>query len=408
MDTPKRDKEKGLTIGLVAIIIVIVILALIGFFLLEPRTETIQGQAEATQIRISGKLPGRIAEYWVEEGQHVHQGDTLVRISSPDAEAKLMQASAMESVYKATNEKVDKGARSEIIQAAYDMWQQAIAGLEIAKKSFDRMEALYLKGVVSAQKRDEAEAQYKAMVATESAARSQYEMARNGAQIEDKEAAAAMVRAAQGSVDQVKSVLADSYLTAPIDGEISEIFPHVSELVGTGAPIMNILELDDMWITFNVREELLQDFTMGKEIQAVIPALGNKEVTLKIYFIKDMGTYAVWRATKATGGYDARTFQINARPTAKIENLRPGMSVLVKKSHDYKNSRHGEIRNRSKNIVEGNRQGVAPTGVAPHLPILYRYRAIAELRILPLADGQRSARRIAHRSSRPRPLGDLP
>ena len=143
-----------------------------------------------------------------------------------------------------------------------------------------------------------------------------------------------MVRAAQGSVDQVKSVLADSYLTAPIDGEISEIFPHVSELVGTGAPIMNILELDDMWITFNVREELLQDFTMGKEIQAVIPALGNKEVTLKIYFIKDMGTYAVWRATKATGGYDARTFQIKARPTAKVENLRPGMSVLVKKSHD--------------------------------------------------------------------------
>ena len=176
----------------------------------------------------------------VEEGQHVHQGDTLVRISSPDAEAKLMQASAMESVYKATNEKVDKGARSEIIQAAYDMWQQAIAGLEIAKKSFDRMEALYLKGVVSAQKRDEAEAQYKAMVATESAARSQYEMARNGAQIEDKEAAAAMVRAAQGSVDQVKSVLADSYLTAPIDGEISEIFPHVSELVGTGAPISEL------------------------------------------------------------------------------------------------------------------------------------------------------------------------
>ena len=97
---------------------------------------------------------------------------------------------------------------------------------------------------------------------------------------------------------------------------------------------MNILELDDMWITFNVREELLQDFTMGKEIQAVIPALGNKEVTLKIYFIKDMGTYAVWRATKATGGYDARTFQIKARPTTKIENLRPGMSVLVKKSHD--------------------------------------------------------------------------
>ena len=331
MDTPKRDKEKGLTIGLVAVIIVIVILALIGFFLLEPKSETIQGQAEATQIRISGKLPGRIAEYWVEEGQRVHRGDTLVRISSPDAEAKLMQATAMENVYKATNEKVDKGARSEVIQSAYDMWQQALAGLEIAQKSFNRMEALYLKGVVSAQKRDEAEAQYKAMVATESAARSQYEMVRKGAQSEDKEAAAAMVAAAQGGVEQVKSVPADSYLTAPIDGEISEIFPHVSELVGTGAPIMNVLQLDDMWVTFNVREELLQYFTMDKEITAQIPALGNKTVTLKIYFIKDMGTYAVWRATKATGSYDARTFQIKARPTQPVENLRPGMSVLVKK-----------------------------------------------------------------------------
>ncbi len=331
MDTPKRDKEKGLTIGLIAVIIIIVILALIGFFLLEPKSETIQGQAEATQIRISGKLPGRIAEYWVEEGQRVHRGDTLVRISSPDAEAKLMQATAMENVYKATNEKVDKGARSEVIQSAYDMWQQALAGLEIAQKSFNRMEALYLKGVVSAQKRDEAEAQYKAMVATESAARSQYEMVRKGAQSEDKEAAAAMVAAAQGGVEQVKSVLADSYLTAPIDGEISEIFPHVSELVGTGAPIMNVLQLDDMWVTFNVREELLQYFTMDKEITAQIPALGNKTVTLKIYFIKDMGTYAVWRATKATGSYDARTFQIKARPTQSVENLRPGMSVLVKK-----------------------------------------------------------------------------
>lgn len=329
MDNSK--KENGLTIGLVAIILVIVLLALIGFFLLEPAAETVQGQAEATQIRISGKLPGRIAEYWVEEGQRVHRGDTLVRISSPDAEAKLQQASAMESVYKATNEKVDNGARKEVIQSAYDMWQKALAGLEIAQKSFDRMNALYEKGVISAQKRDEVEAQYKAMVATESAAHAQYDLAVSGAQSEDKKAAAAMVLAAQGGVNQVKSVLADSYLTAPVDGEVSEIFPNVSELVGTGAPIMNVLQLDDMWVTFNVREELLKDFTMGKEINVTIPALGNEKAVLKIYFIKDMGSYAVWRATKATGSYDARTFQIKARPTAAIKDLRPGMSVLIQK-----------------------------------------------------------------------------
>ena len=325
------NKEKGLTIGLVAIILVIVLLALIGFFLLDPKAEIVQGQAEATQIRISGKLPGRIAEYWVEEGQRVHRGDTLVRISSPDAEAKLLQASAMESVYKATNEKVDNGARKEVIQSAYDMWQKALAGLEIAQKSYVRMNALYDKGVISAQKRDEVEAQYKAMVATESAARAQYDLAVSGAQSEDKKAAAAMVLAAQGGVNQVKSVLADSYLTAPVDGEVSEIFPNVSELVGTGAPIMNVLQLDDMWVTFNVREELLKDFTMGKEINVVIPALGNEKAVLKIYFIKDMGSYAVWRATKATGSYDARTFQVKARPTSPIKDLRPGMSVLIQK-----------------------------------------------------------------------------
>ena len=330
MDTPERKKEKSLAIGLVGLIIVIVILALIGFFMLEPKPDIIQGQAVATQVRVSGKLPGRVAEFMVQEGQQVHMGDTLVRIFSSDAEAKLMQATAMENVYKAQNQKVDKGSRIEVINSAHDMWQKAIAGLEIAKKSYDRVQALYNKGVVSAQKRDEAEANYKAMQATERAARSQYEMAKRGAQIEDKDAAAAMVEVAKSGVAQVESVLADSYLTAPIDGEISDIFPNVGELVGQGAPIMNVLDLSKMWVTFNVREELLKDLTMGKELKAIIPALGNKEVILKIYYIKDMGSYAVWRATKVTGQYDAKTFQIKARPVQAIKDLRPGMSVLIK------------------------------------------------------------------------------
>ncbi|MCH5328266.1 MAG: efflux RND transporter periplasmic adaptor subunit [Coprobacter sp.] len=332
MDTPERKKEKSLTAGLVILILVIVLLSLLGFFLLEPKPEWIQGQAEAVQVRVSGKLPGRIAEFRVEEGQFVHKGDTLVRIFSSDAEAKLMQATAMENVYKAQNQKVDNGSRIEVINAAYDMWQKAVAGLEIARKSYDRMQSLYDKGVVSAQKRDEAEAAYKSMQATESAARSQYEMAKKGAQSEDKEAAAAMVEMARSGVAQVESVLADSYLTAPVDGEISDIFPNEGELVGQGAPIMNVLDLDRMWVTFHVREDRLKDFTMGGELQAVIPALGDKEVTLKIYYIKDMGSYAVWRATKVTGQYDAKTFQIKARPVEPVENLRPGMSVLIKEN----------------------------------------------------------------------------
>ena len=329
MENLREKKERSLVVGLIALIVIIVVLALIGLFLLKPEPQIIQGQAEATQVRVSGKLPGRVVEFMVEEGQHVLAGDTLVHIHSSLVEAKLSQAEAMETVAKAQNKKVDSGTRVELLNSAYDMWQQAQAGLTIAKKTYERMQSLYKKGVVSEQKRDEAEAAYKAMVATESAAKSQYEMAKAGAQAEDKAAAAAMVAAAQGSVAEVESILSDSYLTAPTDGEISDIFPNVGELVSLGAPIMNVLKLDDMWVSFNVREDLLENLTMGAEVQAIIPALENKEVTLKVFYIRDMGSYAVWRATKVTGQYDAKTFQVKARPVEPVDNLRPGMSVLL-------------------------------------------------------------------------------
>ena len=332
MENLREKKERSLVVGLIALIVIIVVLALIGLFLLKPEPQIIQGQAEATQVRVSGKLPGRVVEFMVEEGQHVLAGDTLVHIHSSLVEAKLSQAEAMETVAKAQNKKVDSGTRVELLNSAYDMWQQAQAGLTIAKKTYERMQSLYKKGVVSEQKRDEAEAAYKAMVATESAAKSQYEMAKAGAQAEDKAAAAAMVAAAQGSVAEVESILSDSYLTAPTDGEISDIFPNVGELVSLGAPIMNVLKLDDMWVSFNVREDLLENLTMGAEVQAIIPALENKEVTLKVFYIRDMGSYAVWRATKVTGQYDAKTFQVKARPVEPVDNLRPGMSVLLKRS----------------------------------------------------------------------------
>ena len=331
MENLREKKERSLVVGLIALIVIIVVLALIGLFLLKPEPQIIQGQAEATQVRVSGKLPGRVVEFMVEEGQHVLAGDTLVHIHSSLGEAKLSQAEAMETVAKAQNKKVDSGTRVELLNSAYDMWQQAQAGLTIAKKTYERMQSLYKKGVVSEQKRDEAEAAYKAMVATESAAKSQYEMAKAGAQAEDKAAAAAMVAAAQGSVAEVESILSDSYLTAPTDGEISDIFPNVGELVSLGAPIMNVLKLDDMWVSFNVREDLLENLTMGAEVQAIIPALENKEVTLKVFYIRDMGSYAVWRATKVTGQYDAKTFPVKARPVEPVDNLRPGMSVLLKR-----------------------------------------------------------------------------
>ena len=227
--------------------------------------------------------------------------------------------------------KARKGARSQEIAGAYELWQKSKAGLEIARKSFERIENLYNKGVVSAQKRDEAEANYKAMAATEKAARSQYDMAIEGARSEDKAAAAALVAQAEGAVAEVESYMKERVLVSPIDGEISERFPEVGELVGTGAPVMNILDMDDMWVSFSIREDLLSSIRIGDEVKGFIPALNNKEIVMKVYYMKDMGTYAAWKATKTTGQYDSKTFEVRARPVEKILGLRPGMSVIMER-----------------------------------------------------------------------------
>ena len=324
----KSKRESALMASLVIIIVVVALIALIGFMFIKPKTEIIEGQAEATSVRISGKLPGRVVEFYVQEGQDVKAGDTLVHIHSSLADAKLYQAEAMQEVATAQNQKVDAGTRSQIIQSAYDLWQQAIAARNIAEKTYNRLESLYKQDVVSAQKRDEAEAAYNAAVAGENAAKSQYMMAKEGAQREDKVAAKALVDAAKGGVMEVEALLQDQYLTAPADGQIDIIYPHEGELVSLGTPVMSLLKLSDKWVTFNVREEMLNDLPVGKEIEVMIPALNNKVIKAKVYYVRDMGSYATWRSTKATGEWDSRTFQIKARPEENVPELRPGMSII--------------------------------------------------------------------------------
>ena len=216
-----------------------------------------------------------------------------------------------------------------MIASAYELWQQARASLDIHKKTYERLESLYKQNVVSAQKRDEAKAAYDAAIAQESAAKSQYDLAREGAQKEDKMAAAAMANAARGSVAEVESILKDQYLLAPCDGEVTDIFPNEGELVSTGTPIMNVMKSADKWMVFNVRETMLKDLTVGKVVSVSIPALDLKQVKAKVYYVKDMGDYAVWRSTKVTGEYDSRTFEVRLSPVNPIENLRPGMTVVM-------------------------------------------------------------------------------
>lgn len=327
----KKSQTSNMLLAFITLVIVVGVVALAGFLMLGKGPEIVQGQAEVSEYRISGKVPGRILEYRVKEGDFVHKGDTLVIIEAPEVTAKMMQAKAAEAAAQAQNQKAIKGAREEQVQAAFEMWQKAKAGLDIAEKSYARVKRLHDEGVLPAQKFDEVSAQRDAAIATEKAAKSQYTMAKNGAEREDKMAAEALVNRAKGAVAEVESYIKETVLLAPIDGEISEIFPKVGELVGTGAPIINMSDLKDMWVTFNIREDLLSTIRIGENVEATIPALGNKKASFKVNYMKDLGTYAAWKATKTSGQFDLKTFEVRAIPTETIEGLRPGMSVIMEK-----------------------------------------------------------------------------
>lgn len=326
--TPEQKENKVLMTAMGIVVVATIILAIIGFFFLNKPAEIIEGQADATSLRISGKLPGRVVKLYVSEGDMVKAGDTLVHIHSSLADAKMEQAQGMETVARTQDKKIDAGTRSQIISAAADMVRQAEAGVTITRKTYDRMESLFKDGVVSEQKRDEAKAAYDAAVAALGAAKSQLSLAKSGAQKEDKESALAMVEVAKGGVAEVESLLEDQYLLAPCDGQIDQVYPHESELIMMGAPVMSLLKLQDKWLTFNVREDLLSEMPLGGEIEVMLPALDRKTVKAKIYYSRDLGSYAEWKATKTTGQWDSKTFEIKARPLEDVPQLRPGMTAV--------------------------------------------------------------------------------
>ncbi len=327
------EKEKNnynLVIGIAALILIILAIAIIGYFVSKPKPLVIQGEAEASEYRVSGKVPGRIEEFYVKEGQQVHKGDTIAFIDSPEVRAKLIQANAARNAATAQSNKARKGARSEQIQGAYQLWQQAIVQEDVMRKSLDRVQRLYDQKVIAAQKYDETKAKYDAAVAQTLAAKSQYDMAVSGARAEDKAAAQALVEQASGAVQEVESYLGELYLISPADGLISATYPKVGELVGQGSPVASVIDLNDIWFTFNVREDYLHGMKQGDKITVIIPALDGKEISATVNYIAVRESYATWKATKETGMYDAKTFEVRAVPDQAVEGIRPGMSAIVK------------------------------------------------------------------------------
>ncbi len=322
----KNHRTLAVIVGCLALLLMF---SVATWFLVHPSPEFLQGEVEATQIDVAAKIPGRVGTVNVREGQRVRKGQLLVTLDSPEIKAKLAQATAAEHAASAQRDKADQGAREEEIRGARELWQRAERGADLAEKTFGRVDRLSADGVLPAQKLDEAEANWKASRDAANAAKARYDMALAGARAEDRETAGALVDQAAGAVAEVEAFLEETRLVAPIAGEVVECIVDPGELVSAGYPILTLVDLDDIWVTFNLREDRLASLRMGGRLIARLPALGNREVELKISYISPLGEFATWRATQASGDFDLKTFEIRARPVQQTPGLRPGMSAIV-------------------------------------------------------------------------------
>ena len=288
-----------------------------------------QGQMEARETDIAPKVSARIAEVLVREGDQIAAGVTLMRTDSPEVVAKLAQAVAAQQAAQALADKAQNGTRPQELEMARLQWQRAQAAGDLAQTSFKRIEALAQEGLVAVQKRDEAEANFKTSRDQAATAKAQYDMARIGARPEDKAAANAQARQVAGVVAEVEAAKAETELKSPVAGEVAKVLAKVGELSPQGVAVVTVVDLTDQWVVLNVREDHLQRFTKNAEFDAVLPALGKKLVRFKVFYSAALPDFATWRATRAGQGFDTRTFEVRARPTAPIEGARPGMSVLI-------------------------------------------------------------------------------
>lgn len=311
-------------------IFVVIGAILFGLFkAMQTRPLIFQAQVEAREVDVAAKVPGRVLELLVHEGDHVSLGDVLFELDSPELTAKLAQANAGRDAAAAMETKADSGAREEEIRMAKFSWTRAQSAAELAKKTFDRYDALYKEGLIAEQQHDEAATKANAAEDAALAARAQYDMAANGARTEDKAAATALLDQADGVLAEITAYRAETLLRAPIAGEVSSILIDVGELAPTGFPVITLVDLSDNWAVLNVREDHLIHFKMHDRINGRIPALGNKEVELSVFYIAPLADYATWRATRYSSGYDIKTFEVRMRPINPIDGLRPGMSVLL-------------------------------------------------------------------------------
>lgn len=321
----------------IALLVLLGVLALLAWGLWQatrPAPELLQGQMEARETDIAGKVTARVLEMAVHEGERIEPGALLVRLDSPEVRAKLQQASAAEQAAQAVAQKAEHGARPQEVEMARMQWQRAETAAQLAHTSYQRVANLARDGLVAEQKRDEAEANWKASRDAATAARAQYNMARAGARPEDRAAANAQARQVAGVVAEVQAAQAETELRSPVGGEVAKVLAKPGELWPQGVAVVTVVDLQDQWVVLNVREDQLARFAPGQAFDATLPALADgdknaRHARFKVFYNAVLPDFATWRATRGGAGFDVRTFEVRARPTEPIAGARPGMSVLV-------------------------------------------------------------------------------
>ncbi len=288
----------------------------------------VQGEVEATRIDLAAKIAGRVSEVAVDFGDRVKQGEQIVSLGSPQLEAGLKSAQAAVEVAIANRDLVFS-TRPEIIDTRKAELSRAQADLVLAQKTYDRIERLSETSTASLQRLDEASNTLAAAQRGVDAAAANLLLAENGNSIEQKAVAQAQVLEAKAAVLRTQADLEELSITAPIDGQVTARLAEPGELFSAGAVLLSIVDIDNAWFTFNLREDLLSGLEIDQELEVRVPALGDQIIPARITAINAEGTYANWRATKATGDFDLRTFSVRAEPLTRDAALRPGMSALI-------------------------------------------------------------------------------
>lgn len=320
---------------IIKIAIAVIIIALLGFIAFglwkayQPKQVELQGRVEAETLHVSTKVPSRIEEIYVQDGQQIKKGQVLIRLVSPEVDAKKQQALASLQSALALQSTAERGSQQENIESLYANWQSLKAQQQLAETTYQRGENLYKEGVISRQRRDEMQAAAFSSKEMAHSAYQQYARAERGSTPQQKSSADAQVKIAQAAVDEANALSAETQLLAPINGTVSKIYGKPSELVATGVPVVSILQDDEISISLNIREDQYAQVYQAKTLQGFIPAL-NRSAEFKIEHIDAEGEFATIKTTRQTGGYDIRSFKIKLIPTQKIADLKVGMSVLFK------------------------------------------------------------------------------